>query len=171
MSLIECPECKKQISDKSTCCIHCGFPIDNTSTVIEDGFCMINGELKDFREVLNAVVNTSNISSEEFNRLKGRVYGIGRTISIYAAEKLLNEIINTKEVPKSFDGSYMAAKPSFANSPNTIIRDKNTPKCPKCNSTAITTGTRGFSIITGFIGSGRVMNMCGNCGYKWKPHK
>lgn len=47
----------------------------------------------------------------------------------------------------------------------------NLLKCPKCGSTSVTTGTRGFSIITGFLGSGTVMNMCGNCGHKWKPHK
>lgn len=46
---------------------------------------------------------------------------------------------------------------------------KNVPKCPKCGSTAITTGARGFSIITGFLGSGQTVNRCGNCGHKWKP--
>ena len=27
MALIECPECNKEISDMSTICVHCGFPI------------------------------------------------------------------------------------------------------------------------------------------------
>lgn len=27
MALMQCPECKKEISDKSETCIHCGFPI------------------------------------------------------------------------------------------------------------------------------------------------
>lgn len=27
MALINCPECGKEISDKSTCCIHCGYPL------------------------------------------------------------------------------------------------------------------------------------------------
>lgn len=47
--------------------------------------------------------------------------------------------------------------------------DKNAPKCPKCGSTAITAGQRGFSMITGFWGSNKTMNRCANCGYKWKP--
>lgn len=46
---------------------------------------------------------------------------------------------------------------------------KNILTCPKCGSTAVTTGQRGFSIITGFLGSSQTMNRCGNCGYKWKP--
>ena len=47
--------------------------------------------------------------------------------------------------------------------------NKNQPKCPKCGSTAITTGQRGFSLVTGFIGSNKTMNRCANCGHKWKP--
>ena len=46
---------------------------------------------------------------------------------------------------------------------------KNTPRCPKCGSTAVVIGTRGYSVVTGFIGSGDTMNRCGNCGHKWKP--
>lgn len=45
----------------------------------------------------------------------------------------------------------------------------NTPKCPKCGSRSIAAGQRGYSILTGFIGSGKTVNRCANCGYKWKP--
>ena len=45
----------------------------------------------------------------------------------------------------------------------------NNPSCPKCGSTAITTGNRGFSIWTGFFGSGATVNRCGNCGHRFKP--
>ena len=34
MALITCPECKKEISDKSTVCIHCGYPINLEKTNI-----------------------------------------------------------------------------------------------------------------------------------------
>lgn len=70
-------------------------------------------------------------------------------------------------------------KSKYQTSEQTIIINKPvqpsqpTPKniltCPKCGSTAVTTGQRGFSIITGFLGSSQTMNRCGNCGYKWKP--
>ena len=33
MALIECPECGKQISDKSKVCIHCGYPIEEMKSV------------------------------------------------------------------------------------------------------------------------------------------
>lgn len=45
----------------------------------------------------------------------------------------------------------------------------NTLTCPKCGSTAITTGERGYSLLTGFLGSAQTVNRCGKCGYKWKP--
>jgi len=49
------------------------------------------------------------------------------------------------------------------------IPNKDTLKCPKCGSTAVSTGAKGFSIVTGFIGSGQTVNRCGNCGHKWRP--
>lgn len=46
---------------------------------------------------------------------------------------------------------------------NSILR------CPKCGSTAVTTGARGVSGFWGFIGASKTVNRCGNCGYTWKP--
>ncbi len=36
MALINCPECGKEISDKSEKCIHCGFPIRNIPYIHEN---------------------------------------------------------------------------------------------------------------------------------------
>ena len=47
--------------------------------------------------------------------------------------------------------------------------EKNKIICPRCGSTNITTGQRGFKLTTGFIGSNKTVNRCGNCGYSWKP--
>lgn len=50
------------------------------------------------------------------------------------------------------------------------IEDANkAPKCPKCGSTYISTVNRGYSVVWGFIGSGKAMNVCQKCGHKWKP--
>ena len=43
--------------------------------------------------------------------------------------------------------------------------------CPKYNSISIATISKGYSAITGFVNSGSPMNVCQNCGYKWKPGK
>lgn len=43
--------------------------------------------------------------------------------------------------------------------------------CPKCGGTNIGITNRGYNLLTGFIGSGKAMNTCKNCGYKWAPNK
>lgn len=52
---------------------------------------------------------------------------------------------------------------------NNAFADSNIPKCPKCGSNQITTGQRGFSIWTGFLGSNKTVNRCAKCGYSWSP--
>lgn len=44
-------------------------------------------------------------------------------------------------------------------------------RCPKCSSTQITTGSRGYSLAWGFIGAGKTVNRCAKCGYSWQPKK
>ena len=44
-------------------------------------------------------------------------------------------------------------------------------RCPKCGSTSIATINRGFSIWTGFLGSGKPVNVCQACGHKFSPGK
>ena len=48
-------------------------------------------------------------------------------------------------------------------------QQSNQVKCPKCKCTDIGVANRGYSLIWGFIGSGKSMNVCKKCGYKWKP--
>lgn len=47
-------------------------------------------------------------------------------------------------------------------------RAKGMAVCPKCGSPSISTINRGYSIVTGFIGSGKPVNVCQRCGHKWK---
>ena len=48
-------------------------------------------------------------------------------------------------------------------------KEREQVHCPKCKCKDIGVVNRGYSILTGFIGSGKVMNVCKKCGYKWKP--
>lgn len=41
--------------------------------------------------------------------------------------------------------------------------------CPRCGSNQITAGQRGYSLVTGFLGSNKAVNRCAKCGYSWKP--
>lgn len=47
--------------------------------------------------------------------------------------------------------------------------EESKPRCPKCGSTNITAGQRGYSFWTGFLGSNKTVNRCSNCGHTWKP--
>lgn len=51
----------------------------------------------------------------------------------------------------------------------TVTTEPPKPTCPKCGSTAITAGQRGYSFWTGFFGSNKTVNRCANCGHKWTP--
>lgn len=82
-----------------------------------------------------------------------------------------------KDNSDAFGQSKYSAVMSFAKT-NTdsivekVIRDdRNAGKlcCPKCGSTNVTTGARGYNIWTGFLGSGKTVNRCGSCGHMWKP--
>lgn len=53
MSLIYCPECNHEISDKAKYCIHCGFPLDNDDLLDCDAsvFCLIKEKTYDLFEI------------------------------------------------------------------------------------------------------------------------
>lgn len=50
-----------------------------------------------------------------------------------------------------------------------VQTSNSTVHCPKCNCTDIGVANRGYSLLWGFVGSGKSMNVCKKCGYKWKP--
>lgn len=51
------------------------------------------------------------------------------------------------------------------------LKKESAPKCPVCGSTYISTINRGYSLFSGFVGSGSPRNVCQKCGHKWKPGK
>ena len=61
MALIKCPECGKEISDKASACIHCGYPLANTQ--------------KKVAEKISS--QPSNSISNEKNKMITRLYDIG----------------------------------------------------------------------------------------------
>lgn len=146
MSLIKCPECGREISDKSEICIHCGYPInkkDNTK-------CIINGTEHDLAFMLD------NSYSKLF---KVRDLIQITHCSITDAKSVVDKILETNEIPKTL---YMKQQKTED--------EEDKIKCPKCGSSNIQSISRGFSLISGFIGSGTPRNVCQKCGFKWKPN-
>ena len=58
---------------------------------------------------------------------------------------------------------------SQLNQTQAVQQDSEKVRCPKCGSTEIGIANRGYSLVWGFIGSGKSMNVCKKCGHKWKP--
>lgn len=190
MALITCSECGKEISDKAKACIYCGCPIEEitkSQNMIYD--IVINSfdyeEMQDslwnidegIAEVLGE--NTFNIQYiwEDFdeavrNQTIKYPYRIFRKLSQKNAQTLyeimdkngMDVAIVPYDATKSHTGVNLNSKMSKHH------EEANTPvKCPRCGSTSISTGQRGFSLITGFIGSNKTVNRCAKCGYAWKP--
>lgn len=155
MALIGCPECGKEVSDKAIVCINCGFPLKETRNTL----CIIGNKTYDLSNILYKLENSEVANKIFLDKLENELYEQVRTISISGARKIIEIMIETGEVPKTFDASYKR------NSIDTQIR------CPKCSSTQITTGSRGYSMVWGFVGSGKTVNRCAKCGHKWEPKK
>lgn len=177
--LIKCPECGKEISDKSKQCINCGFPLDNIEETKQNDnlykLALINyNKGKGSKTVSLLRELTQRTLSDVYNGMRSLPYeflsGINheRAVEIQnifkAVDAEVQLIVDESGQPNKFV-NYMYFNYDNIEKP----RDKNTIQCPKCGSTAITTGQRGFSLVTGFIGSSKTMNRCANCGYKWYP--
>ncbi len=72
MALIKCPECGKEISDKSTACIHCGYPlaVDNNLYFLYAPMWSTNGNLRKLlKEVLGYTDDEIDImDSQHYDR-------------------------------------------------------------------------------------------------------
>lgn len=173
MALIKCPECKQDVSTFASCCPNCGFPITNMNVdklelyeLTAESYIVANRKhgrigrwlLKDIMQgELNLHISDlpqkilSGMSKENAEKIASIMKSSGYVVTISKD--------NASSEPSKFDKN---ATEHFKN-----IQGKVT--CPDCGSTSITTGSRGYSLLTGFVGSGRTTNRCGRCGYKWNP--
>ena len=149
MALIKCPECGKEISDKSNSCIFCGYPINE----LLNSICKINGVEFDL-SLYKERVASSNQDEETLSEIEYELFNEIGTITIDESEELLNIMLTTNKVPKSFNSHHTSAL---------------LPRFPRCGSTSISTGSRGWKWTTGFIGSGKTVNRCASCGHIWEP--
>lgn len=157
MSLIKCPECGKEISDKSKQCVHCGYPLEEHKNMI----CEINGVKYDLTNFYNRIMTyKKNGGKADFFDDSDKIYksiwnDMFKLTHLKTSVKFCNQIYTEEMIPSIYSGELINAKIS----------------CPKCGSTSISTVNRGYSVLTGFLGSGKPMNVCQNCGHKWKPGK
>ena len=96
----------------------------------------------------------SGISLEECKVIRRNLIFAGGSSEIISVDSASNKTTLT-------DGDIKKATTGQKNS--------NLPRCPKCGSTAITTGARGVNLTWGFLGASKTVNRCANCGNTWRP--
>lgn len=164
MALIKCPECSREVSDRSKVCIHCGFPLDEieTNTELRPGVCVVDGIGYDLSDLKDYVLSKQRRNEVSLYDKSQELKQIIHNMFFLAALNLMDEIEKTGEVPKSFDTKKYMLEPK---------KEDNLVHCPRCDSTQIVTGQRGYSMMWGFLGSNKTMNRCAKCGHKWEPRK
>lgn len=170
--LIKCPECGREVSDRAECCIHCGFPLNetpNSGSIV----CNILGEEFDVTHI-QSLINDGKYY-QMFRAVTNLKDGYFKKRDMRPVNYIIRYVDKYDKLPTTVTQEDLMSLPLETNMK--LIRKfmameenpSNTIRCPKCGSTAITTGQRGFTITTGFLGSGKTMNRCAKCGHKWKP--
>lgn len=166
MALIKCPECGKEISDRAVSCPHCGYPIKNLSREKEsvNEYAVILEVYKaSIVKCIKIVREVTGLGLKEAKEAVEKVpYLVIDKISLQAATAIKNAFEDEGAVASVVSSSEKSAKIATA-------REMKQVRCPKCGSTQITTGQRGFSFWTGFIGANKTVNRCAKCGYSWQP--
>lgn len=177
--LIKCPECGKEISDKSIQCIHCGYPLQPQPTT-EKTICNILGEDFDLTlldELLKQgkyhqiFLNSSKINNGYFakHNIKVLTY-LWHYIDKYdeIPTEITKQMLDSMQPTTNLD--LKKRWEQWENNPSSKDAYKSGQViCPKCGSASIATGQRGYSFLSGFIGANQTINRCAKCGYKWKP--
>ena len=176
MALIKCIECGSEISTHASVCPQCGCPVQKSIEVSKN-----ENKLLDVK-----VISISNSNPAWIKGFINQMWGvhsdtsgavieqipfiITRGVAMQTANEIKNllekegctiSIVDSKESKEVFTIDQVKA---------TGLYKKYQPlTCPRCGSTAVTTGSRGYSLVWGFAGSGKTVNRCGKCGYSWKP--
>lgn len=152
MSLIICPECKKEISDKADVCIHCGYPIKNDKN---------NQHSNITKKYVYMCMSCSN-PFKEFDEYKGEIQicpDCGNQLEYYETETVDN---NTNLVVERYTEETQRSINSSIN--------LNRPQCPYCHSTdtkKITNTSKAVhTALFGIFSMGRNSKQwhCNKCG-------
>ena len=153
MALINCPECKREISDMAESCPQCGFPITKNAS-------------------LKPALPSMLWDSEEEGY-----------ISVKCPQCSKESRIKETAATKTTTGYKLAGegKCSCGLVFDSIVRDERV-KCPKCGATEVTVQKEGFdagsaccgAFLVGPLGllcgakeANRLNRHCLKCGHKW----
>lgn len=168
--LISCPDCGKQVSRRASVCIHCGCPISADEINAAPKFYGVK-RISDKWVMGKAATFISRAWV-----INGQATGI-KDLDIIAsgitkerAELLLNYLISNRGEGEIFEDTNCTQENKEMTRYIDVNINPNAPvMCPRCGSTQVVIGQRGYSVVSGFLGSQKTTNRCGKCGYTWQP--
>lgn len=179
MAMIKCPECGKDFSSFADACPSCGMPtsvISNNKNTEQRGYNVVvchipeDKSLAVYKHICKNVwgkfaddsVNT-RIDANKFRLSLPQC--IIKDINIERATQIKTTL--SSMMCASTIETYKTQEEEQLEEMARIESEKI--RCPRCGSTSITTGARGYSFWTGFLGSGKTVNRCAKCGNTWQP--
>ncbi len=184
--LIKCPECGKEISDKASACIHCGYPIskqdDTTAQKSQLDIAPIIAMYKSGNK-LQAVKDLTEQTGMSLKEAKDYLDNACRehyTTQTSPRSTAPHKSTPTKRCSKC-GAVYPASDevcPSCGNNGHTMMSDNSahhneyTVKCPTCGSTDVERITATAKVtniaLFGLFGNKRKMQFkCKSCKYMW----
>ncbi|MCL2002817.1 MAG: hypothetical protein FWG72_02295 [Oscillospiraceae bacterium] len=173
VALINCPECQKEISDKSPACVGCGFPIVQP---VDELYKLT----LDHREIRPSV-------AAEFDRYLMDVMGVWENDDAYS--KLYSMLVALDDFPQvileniSYEDaiatqskieSFGGRTSIYRMSERVVKKDiAGVAKCPTCSSTKLkqigAANKVGAAALFGVLTVSHVGKTfkCGDCGYSW----
>lgn len=172
-----CLHCGKIYAESSSeyeneTCLRCGYKKIEDTSMTEEQFLKLSESEKDDYElkIYNICKQSEFFDEREYNEQHKKIYNWYLTFRFDKYEQLTGEKAWTKENELYHDmESQKRVNEAMTKYAGTINSNDNKVKCPKCGSISITAGQRGYSLLTGFIGSSKTVNRCANCGNRWKP--
>lgn len=197
MTLIICPECGKEVSDKAEICVNCGFPLKkiNKNNIKVDNTLIDISKIKSIYNNYNSIdqnklyqicnwrykkiclPNYKNKTMPKFEGSKGFTGGdlvqeICRTFNWWNNNGKMH--LTYKLIVECINHNFKYFEFNTTDYQSAAPIHQPTPqpsnqvRCPKCGSTSITTEEQGYGLF-GWIGASQKKNLCQKCGYKWWP--
>lgn len=162
MSLIKCPECNKEISDRAKCWPNCGYELPVKKPIFQGVYCpkCLRSGLKD--KVYNKYNKCPLCQIEMINSIQGTFDEVWHYGDNHP------ELKNSPE----FDEQAYQRRINWVPVEYGTSKLENMPKCPACRRINISKiGTVGGMVSVGIFGlaSSKIGKTykCNNCGSTW----
>lgn len=181
LSILKCTECGHDVSSFAEKCPNCGCPVSvmlktqassesKKYDVVLESYASTPEEramlMRFIKESSGGALSLTDAQNMLRNLPQAVIVGVDRETADDVVSKIRE--LNCSAVVKEHVNTQKQTPIQSVKSSHLFTKD-GPVKCPRCGSTAVTTTSRGYSLIWGFAGSNKTVNRCGKCGHTWKP--